>query len=76
MEFTDLQEALVYAQANNQDIQKQGDVWVTIDKPIISLEQIIADTERVLAEEKSKDNPDTELIAQIEQELEELKDVN
>lgn len=73
MEFTTLKEAVEYAKENKQDVQKQGDIWVTINKPIIPLEQIIEDTERVLEQEKAKENPDTELITQIEQELEELK---
>lgn len=73
MEFTNLQEAIVYAQQNNMDVQKQGDKWVPISKPVISIERIIEDTERALAEEKSKEEPDTELISQLEMDLQELK---
>lgn len=72
MIFTELKDAVEYAKQNNQDVQKQNGKWVTIDKPVISPEKRIEDLTKALEYEKSKENPDNEIISQMEEDLEKM----
>ncbi len=54
MEFNGLNEAIEYAKEHNQDVQKQDDKWVTIDKPVIPKEKQLADLELAIANEENE----------------------
>ena len=40
MEFINLNEAIEYAQKNNQNVQRQDNKWITVDKTVIPKEKL------------------------------------
>lgn len=55
MEFTNLQQAIKYAQEHSQNVQKQDNKWITIDKDVIPKEKQLLDLERAIANEQNEE---------------------
>ena len=55
MNFSDLQQAIEYAKEHNQDIKRQDDTWITVDKPVIPKEKLLSDLELAIANEQNKE---------------------
>ena len=55
MEFTDLQQAIEYAQKNNQNVQRQDNKWITVNKTVIPKEKQLLDIELAIANEQNEE---------------------
>lgn len=55
MEFNDLNEAIKYAQKNNQNVQRQDNKWITVDKTVIPKEKLLLDLELAIANEQNEE---------------------
>lgn len=55
MEFNDLNEAIEYAQKNNQNVQRQDNKWIIVDKTVIPKEKLLLDLELAIANEQNEE---------------------
>lgn len=55
MEFINLNEAIEYAKEHNQDVKRQDNKWITVDKTVIPKEKLLLDLELAIANEQNEE---------------------
>ena len=68
MEFINLNEAIEYAQKNNQNVQRQDNKWITVDKTVIPKEKQLLDLELAIANEQNE-----EIRSQLKEDWKQIK---
>ena len=68
MEFINLNEAIEYAKEHNQDVKRQDNKWITVDKTVIPKEKLLLDLELAIANEQNE-----EIKSQLKEDWKQIK---